>query len=65
MSILPLLISVSLGLGLVGLGAFAWSLRNGQFEDPAGDAERILLDTEDRPLQTRQPTGTTRKEGTQ
>ncbi len=41
-----LLIVVSVSLGLVGLLAFIWALRNGQFEDPDGDAERIFFDEE-------------------
>ena len=49
MSVIWLLIPVSVGLGLVGLGAFAWSVRTGQFDDPEGSARRILGD-EDRPL---------------
>jgi cbb3-type cytochrome oxidase maturation protein len=44
MTILYLLIPVTLGLGLVALAAFLWSLRNGQYEDLAGAAERVLLD---------------------
>ncbi|MGV6887697.1 cbb3-type cytochrome oxidase assembly protein CcoS [Rhodophyticola sp. SM2404] len=42
MAILGLLIPISLLLGLVGLGAFFWALKRGQFEDPDGDAARIL-----------------------
>lgn len=38
------LIPVALGLGLLGLVAFLWSLRSGQFDDPQGAAERILHD---------------------
>lgn len=38
------LIPIALFLGLVGLGAFLWALRSGQFEDPDGAAMRILLD---------------------
>ena len=63
MSILGLLIPVSVGLGLVGLVAYSWSVRNGQFEDPAGDAERIFLDFEDRPLPAWQSRVPARKEG--
>ncbi|MFD0917010.1 cbb3-type cytochrome oxidase assembly protein CcoS [Pseudahrensia aquimaris] len=37
-----ILIPVALGLGAVGLAAFIWSLRSGQYEDMAGAAERIL-----------------------
>ena len=38
------LIPVALGLGLSGLLAFFWALRHGQFEDPDGAANRILID---------------------
>ena len=40
------LILIALGMGLAGLGAFLWSLRNGQYDDLDGAAERILLDEE-------------------
>lgn len=40
------LIPIALGLGLLGLGAFFWSLRNGQFDDLDGAALRILIDEE-------------------
>lgn len=40
------LIPLSLTLGAIGLGVFLWSLRNGQYEDLDGAAERILLDDE-------------------
>lgn len=43
---LLLLIPIALGLGLLGLAAFLWSLRTGQFEDPDGAAMRILIDDE-------------------
>lgn len=36
------LIPLSLAMGLAGLGAFFWALRHGQFDDPEGDAHRIL-----------------------
>jgi len=41
---LAFLIPVALLMGLMGLFAFFWSLRNGQFEDLDGAAARILLD---------------------
>lgn len=44
---LLLLIPLALFLGAVGLVAFMWSLRNGQFEDPDGAAMRVLIDDED------------------
>ncbi len=47
MTILAFLIPVALGLGLLGLAAFFWALRSGQFDDPDGAAARILLDDED------------------
>ena len=43
------LIPIALGLGVVGLLAFLWSLRSGQYEDLDGAAERILLDEPDHP----------------
>jgi cbb3-type cytochrome oxidase maturation protein len=36
-------IPVALLLGLIGLGAFLWALRSGQY-DPDGAASRILFD---------------------
>ncbi|MEI4486158.1 cbb3-type cytochrome oxidase assembly protein CcoS [Frigidibacter sp. MR17.14] len=42
MQMLAYLIPVSLGLGGLGLVAFVWTLRARQYEDPKGDAERIL-----------------------
>jgi cbb3-type cytochrome oxidase maturation protein len=47
LDILGLLIPVSLFLGLVGLVAFWWMLRKGQFDAPEGDAHRILRDDYD------------------
>ena len=44
------LIPIALVLGGAGLAAFLWSLRNGQYEDLDGAAERILFD-EDRPAE--------------
>jgi len=41
------LIPIALGLGLLGLAAFFWALRSGQFDDPEGSAARILFDDED------------------
>lgn len=50
MEVLVYLIPVSLGLGALGLGAFVWSMRNKQFDDPKGDAERVLSkEWDDRP----------------
>ena len=46
MNALAILIPISLGLGLVGLGCFVWSLGSRQYEDLDGAAERILFDDE-------------------
>ena len=46
MSSLGYLVPVALLLGATALGAFLWSLRNGQYDDMKGAAERILLDDE-------------------
>ncbi|MBT3305038.1 MAG: cbb3-type cytochrome oxidase assembly protein CcoS, partial [Alphaproteobacteria bacterium] len=44
MEALAFLIPAALFLGLIGLGAFIWALKKGQFEDLDGAAMRILLD---------------------
>ena len=44
---LAVLIPVALFLGLIGLAAFFWALRMGQFEDLDGAALRVLNDDED------------------
>lgn len=52
MSVLTLLIPTSIGLGLLGLAAFLWSMRSGQYDDLRGSAERVL-NSDDEPLPTR------------
>lgn len=47
MTNLLLLIPVALGLGLLGLAAFFWAMRDGQFDDPEGSAARILDDDDE------------------
>ena len=44
MNVLAFLIPVSLILGGIGLVAFIWTIRSGQYGDPDGDAARILMD---------------------
>lgn len=44
---LAFLIPIALGLGLVGLAAFFWSLRQGQFDDLDGAALRIFVEEEE------------------
>jgi cbb3-type cytochrome oxidase maturation protein len=47
MSVVVYLIPIALFLGALGLGAFLWSLKSGQYDDLDGAAQRILLDDED------------------
>lgn len=47
MNILLYLIPIALTLGLAGLTAFFWAMRNGQFEDLDGVAHRVLREDED------------------
>ncbi|MBE7636670.1 cbb3-type cytochrome oxidase assembly protein CcoS [Sneathiella sp. P13V-1] len=49
MSVLVYLIPIALLLGGLGLVAFLWSLKSGQYEDLDGAAQRILID-DDEPL---------------
>ena len=42
MNSLIVLIPVSLGMGLIGLCAFLWAMRNNQFDDPDGNAWRVI-----------------------
>ncbi len=47
MSALAWLIPAALFLGLLGLAAFLWALRSGQFEDLEGAAYRALEDDDE------------------
>ena len=44
MTILIVLVPLALALGGLGLAAFLWSLRTGQYEDLEGAAVRMLSD---------------------
>ncbi len=48
MNVLVFMIPCAIGLGSIGLAAFIWALKSGQFDDPAGAAARMLQD-DDRP----------------
>ena len=48
-NVLAYLIPAALLLGLLGLAAFLWALKTGQFDDLDGAAERILIDEEEPP----------------
>jgi len=49
MSVLIYLIPVALLLGFIGLAAFIWSLKSGQYDDLEGAANRILFDDDENP----------------
>lgn len=49
MNVLLATIPVSIFLGLLGLAAFLWSLRRGQYKDLEGDAARVLFSGDDGP----------------
>ncbi|MBB4042216.1 cbb3-type cytochrome oxidase maturation protein [Microvirga flocculans] len=44
MEVLIYLVPMALLLGLTGLAAFMWSLKNGQYDDVQGAAFRVLSD---------------------
>jgi cbb3-type cytochrome oxidase maturation protein len=44
MNVLVYLVPAALSLGLIGLAAFLWSLRSGQYDDMEGAALRVLED---------------------
>lgn len=48
MNVLVYMIPAALALGAIGLAAFVWALRSGQFDDPDGASVRILV-SDDRP----------------
>jgi cbb3-type cytochrome oxidase maturation protein len=52
MEVLVILVPLALGLGLVGLLGFLWSLKNGQYDDLEGAAWRAIAD--DEPVQENQ-----------
>jgi len=49
MTILLYLIPISLFMGGIGLVAFLWAIKSKQFDDPEGNAARILLDDDENP----------------
>lgn len=55
MSALVWLLPCALALGLAGLAAFVWALRDGQFDDLEGAAWRALSD--DQPAMPRKDGG--------
>ena len=61
MSALVYLIPISLVLGVIGLVAFLWTLKHGQYEDLDGAAARII-EEEDKPLPRPAPDAEERQE---
>ncbi len=53
MEVLIYLVPIALGLGLLGLGAFLWALKTGQYDDLEGAAWRALMDDDSRPVSGR------------
>jgi cbb3-type cytochrome oxidase maturation protein len=49
MDVLIFLVPLALGLGLLGLVAFMWSLKNGQYDDLDGAAWRAIMDDDEAP----------------
>jgi len=47
MESLIFLIPIALFLGLLGLGAFLWSMRAGQYDDLDGASDRALFEEDD------------------
>lgn len=47
MNVMLYLIPIAMTLGVIGLVAFLWSLKSGQFDDLDGAAHRILFDDDD------------------
>jgi len=44
MTVLLFLIPIALMMGGLGLAAFLWALKSGQYDDMDGAAQRILFD---------------------
>ncbi len=53
MEVMIILVPLALGLGLVGLLGFLWSLKSGQYDDLEGAAWRAIAD--DEPTHERPP----------
>jgi len=47
MEVLIYLVPMALTLGLLGLAAFLWSLKTGQYEDLEGAAWRAIMDDDE------------------
>jgi cbb3-type cytochrome oxidase maturation protein len=47
MEVMVILVPLALGLGFVGLLAFLWSLKSGQYDDLEGAAWRAIADDDE------------------
>lgn len=55
MDVLIFLIPIAIGLGLIGLFAFMWTLKSGQYDDLEGARWRILSDDDLAPPMSAEP----------
>ena len=44
------LVPIAIGLGMAGLASFMWTLKNRQYEDLEGAAQRILFEANEGPV---------------
>jgi cbb3-type cytochrome oxidase maturation protein len=44
---MALIAVAAISFGLAALGVLLWAIRSGQYDDPQGDAARILLDDDE------------------
>ena len=44
------LIPIAFFVAAIALGAFIWSVKSKQYDDPKGAANRILIEDDDKPL---------------
>jgi cbb3-type cytochrome oxidase maturation protein len=64
MDVLVILVPLALGLGLLGLAAFLWSLNSGQYDDLDGAAWRAIMDDDEAiPDSAREPSQDARATG--
>lgn len=49
-------------LGIIGVAVFFWAVRNGQYDDMDGAANRVLLDDDDDPVATDETVKTSQSE---
>ena len=52
MEVLIYLVPLALMLGLLGLAAFLWTLKSGQYDDLDGAAWRAIMDDDEPPRRT-------------